>query len=105
MVAGMAREGMPYRGVLYSGLMLMRGAAVIEFNVRFGDPETQPLVLRLVSDSSSCCRPPAAACPPRVPRWDWAITPCAWYGERGLPARHTSGSEIRGLEAAARSTA
>ena len=50
-LGGMAAEGHPYRGFLYVGLMLTAdGPKVIEFNVRFGDPETQPVLLRLQSD-------------------------------------------------------
>src|SRR5574338_653705 len=49
---GMAAEGAPFTGFLYAGLMIDRAGApkVIEFNVRFGDPETQPVLLRLQSD-------------------------------------------------------
>ncbi|MEP6939332.1 MAG: phosphoribosylamine--glycine ligase [Rudaea sp.] len=51
-LAGMRRDGMPFTGFLYAGLMIDRAGApkVIEFNVRFGDPETQPIMLRLRSD-------------------------------------------------------
>jgi phosphoribosylamine--glycine ligase len=50
-VRAMAAEGRPYRGVLYAGLMIMRDRLkVVEFNARFGDPETQPLVMRIKSD-------------------------------------------------------
>ena len=50
-VDGMNRNGTPYRGVLYAGVMLTQaGPRVLEFNVRFGDPETQPILMRLKSD-------------------------------------------------------
>jgi len=50
-VRGMAARGTPYRGVLYTGLMIVEGDPyVVEFNVRFGDPETQPLMVRLLDD-------------------------------------------------------
>ena len=50
-VRGLANEGRPYSGVLYAGLMFTRdGPKVLEFNARFGDPECQPLILRLKSD-------------------------------------------------------
>ena len=50
-VSGMKAEGMEYRGVLYCGLMMTaRGPMVLEFNCRFGDPETQPILMRLESD-------------------------------------------------------
>src|SRR5205085_1491691 len=51
LVDGLVREGIDYRGVLYTGLMLTHnGPKVLEFNCRFGDPETQPLMMRLKSD-------------------------------------------------------
>ena len=50
-VDGLVREGIDYKGVLYAGLMLTtNGPKVLEFNCRFGDPETQPLMMRLKSD-------------------------------------------------------
>src|SRR6185295_13623334 len=50
-VRGMKAEGMPYKGVLYAGLMIgPQGPKLIEYNCRFGDPETQPLMMRLKSD-------------------------------------------------------
>ena len=60
-VEGMAAEGMPYTGFLYAGLMIMADGTpkVIEYNCRFGDPETQPIMLRLQSDLVSLC---LAAC-------------------------------------------
>src|SRR5207302_8454618 len=50
-VDGLVREGIEYKGVLYAGLMLTaHGPKVLEFNCRFGDPETQPLMMRLQTD-------------------------------------------------------
>ena len=50
-VDGMKRNGTPYKGILYAGIMLTQGGPrVLEFNVRFGDPETQPILIRLKSD-------------------------------------------------------
>ena len=50
-MAAMASEGMPYKGVLYAGLMLTKtGPKLVEYNARFGDPETQSLMMRLESD-------------------------------------------------------
>ena len=58
----MARRGTPFSGLLYAGLALTgRGVRVIEFNARFGDPETQPLMALLDSPSGCCCAPPPAA--------------------------------------------
>jgi phosphoribosylamine--glycine ligase len=50
-VRAMAREGRAYKGILYAGLMLTSsGPRVLEFNARFGDPETQPILMRMQSD-------------------------------------------------------
>jgi phosphoribosylamine--glycine ligase len=102
-VAGMRAEGHPYRGVLFCGLMLVDGQPrVIEFNVRFGDPETQPLVLRLESDlvplleQAARGRLPAQGAEVRL--GDPAL--CVVMASAGYPRAHTSGSEIHGLEAA-----
>jgi len=55
-VDGMNRNGTPYKGVLYAGLMITGGGPrVLEFNVRFGDPETQPILMRLKSDLLEVC--------------------------------------------------
>ena len=57
-VVGMAAEGMPYKGFLYAGLMIMADGTpkVIEYNCRFGDPETQPIMMRLKSDLVALCQ-------------------------------------------------
>src|SRR5438046_7115518 len=50
-IRGMKKEGLEYRGILYCGLMMTaRGPMVLEFNCRFGDPETQPVMMRMESD-------------------------------------------------------
>ncbi|WP_237216832.1 phosphoribosylamine--glycine ligase [Falsiroseomonas oryziterrae] len=99
----MARRGTPFRGVLFAGLMLTGdGPKLIEFNVRFGDPECQALMLRLRSDLLPAL---LAACDGELARFDlrWEtdhslVVVMAAEGYPGTPRR---GSEIRGLEAAA----
>jgi phosphoribosylamine--glycine ligase len=102
-VAGMRAEGHPYRGVLFCGLMIVRGEPrVIEFNVRFGDPETQPLMLRLESDlvplleQAARGRLPAEGSDVRLA--DAAL--CVVLASAGYPRAHVTGSEIHGLDAA-----
>jgi phosphoribosylamine--glycine ligase len=98
----MARAGMPYRGVLYAGLILTReGPKLIEYNVRFGDPECQVLMPRLKDDLLTLL---LAACDGTLDkvsvRWrdDHAIT--VVLATKGYPAAYQSGSEIRGIDRA-----
>ena len=104
-VRGMAAEGHPYTGVLYVGAMLDADGAphVIEFNVRFGDPETQPLMMRMQDDLFpllyGCARgklDPAEA--PR--RWSGASV-CVVLTSAGYPRDYESGVAIAGLESVA----
>jgi phosphoribosylamine--glycine ligase len=102
-LAEMARRGSPFRGVLFVGLMLTGdGAKVIEFNVRFGDPECQALLLRLRSDLLPAL---LAACDGELGYFDlrWHETPsiAVVMAARGYPTAPQTGSAIRGLEAAA----
>jgi phosphoribosylamine--glycine ligase len=102
-VAGMRAEGHPYRGVLFCGLMIVQGSPrVIEFNVRFGDPETQPLMLRLESDLVPLLEQAARGRLPSdgsdVRLADAAL--CVVLASAGYPRAHVTGSEIHGLDAA-----
>jgi phosphoribosylamine--glycine ligase len=99
-VAEMARRGTPYRGVLYAGLMIADGRArLLEYNVRFGDPETQVLMMRLGAQAldllHACAEGRLAEA--RV-NWadDHALT--VVMAANGYPGSHARGSEIRGLE-------
>lgn len=105
-VRGMAAEGVPYLGVIYAGLMLTQaGPSVLEFNARFGDPETQVLMPRLESDLVPLLLWAAGAEdrpePPEEIRWtsDWAA--CVVVASRGYPESAESGRLIKGLESAA----
>ncbi len=99
-LAEMARRGAPFRGVLFVGLMLTAaGPRLIEFNVRFGDPECQALMLRLRSDLLEAL---LAACDGRL-----AAADLSWGAEhslvvvmaaRGYPGAYRKGSAIRGLD-------
>jgi phosphoribosylamine--glycine ligase len=103
-IRGMAAEGHPYRGVLYVGLMIdAAGAArVVEFNVRFGDPETQPLVLRMEGDLVPLLDGAARGRLDRaapVSFRDAAV--CVVLASGGYPRAYETGKPIQGLDALA----
>jgi phosphoribosylamine---glycine ligase len=99
-VNGMAAEGNPYVGFLYAGLMINQDGApkVIEYNCRFGDPETQPIMLRLQSDLVELC---LAALDGKLDSTPIAFDPRASVGvvlaAGGYPADYTKGDVIAGL--------
>jgi phosphoribosylamine--glycine ligase len=98
----MRRRGTPYHGVLYAGLMLTAdGPKVLEFNCRFGDPETQAVLPRLRSDLFDLCRAarePGGLSGARAEfSTDWAVT--VVLASAGYPASSSKGDVIRGLEA------
>ena len=100
--AGIADDGAPYRGVLFVELMATRdGPKLVEFNVRFGDPECQVLMLRLESDLVpyllACATGRLAQMPPPVWRGEAAI--CVVLAADGYPEAPRSGGEIRGVDA------
>jgi phosphoribosylamine--glycine ligase len=99
----MKRRGTPFRGVLFAGLMLTaQGPKLIEFNVRFGDPECQVLMLRLRSDLLAAL---LAACDGELADFDlrWEKDPAivVVMAAEGYPGTPRRGTEIRGLEEAA----
>jgi phosphoribosylamine--glycine ligase len=103
-VRGMAREGRPFRGVLYAGLMLTpdRGPQVLEFNCRFGDPETQVVLLRFGEDLVPWLRGAAAGrLPAGEPRWDPRVAVSVVLASAGYPGPYAQGVPIEGLAAAA----
>ncbi|NKN32877.1 phosphoribosylamine--glycine ligase [Marichromatium bheemlicum] len=103
-VAGLAAEGTPYTGFLYAGLMIDETGTpkVLEFNCRLGDPETQPLLMRLDSDLIALCQ---AAIEGRLDQIEAAWNPNPALGvvmaAGGYPDGYEKGKEILGLEAAA----
>jgi phosphoribosylamine---glycine ligase len=97
----LARRGTPFNGVLYAGLMLgPDGPRVLEFNVRFGDPETQVVLPRLRSDLLALLL--AATEPGGLagvkPEWDPRAAVCVVLASRGYPASSSSGDVIDGLD-------
>jgi phosphoribosylamine--glycine ligase len=101
-VEGMTREGTPYVGVLYAGLMLTAdGPRLVEYNARFGDPECQALMLRLDSD----LLPYLHACATGTlagldrPTWRPEAVVCVVLAAEGYPEAPVTGAEIKGAEA------
>ena len=99
-IAGMAHEGRPFTGVLYAGLMLTDdGPQLIEFNVRFGDPECQVLMARLRSDLLPALVACADAHLQHVDlRWSDDAAVCVVMASRGYPAAYRRGSPIRAID-------
>jgi len=101
-IAGMAARGTPFKGVLFAGLMIGAGGPkLIEFNARFGDPETQVLMMRLKSDLLTALLAAAQGALANFDlRWhdDAALT--VVMAGRGYPGTPERGGEIRGLDAA-----
>ncbi len=103
-VSLMAERGIPFRGVLYAGLMLTAGGPkVLEFNCRFGDPETQAVLPRLRSDLVDLCtaarEPGGLAGVSAEFTSDWAVT--LVLASRGYPESSSKGDVIEGVAAAA----
>src|SRR6202142_688808 len=101
-VAGMKAEGAEYKGVLYCGLMMTaRGPMVLEFNCRFGDPETQPILMRLESDLVEAMEASIAG---RVSdgnfRWSADASVCVVMASGGYPGTFEVGKRITGLDEA-----
>ncbi|HWK46462.1 MAG TPA: phosphoribosylamine--glycine ligase [Stellaceae bacterium] len=102
-VAGMAAEGNPFRGVLFAGLMLTStGPQLIEFNVRFGDPECEVLMRRLRSDLLPALLATRDGVLDRLTlRWADDTALCVILAAEGYPGTPRRGTEIHGLDAAA----
>jgi len=99
-VAGMKAEGAEYKGVLYCGLMMTaRGPMVLEFNCRFGDPETQPILMRLESDLVEAME---ASIDGRTSdgdfKWSSDAAVCVVMASGGYPGTYEMGKKINGLE-------
>jgi phosphoribosylamine--glycine ligase len=103
-VAGMKAEGAEYKGVLYCGLMMTaRGPMVLEFNCRFGDPETQPILMRLESDLVEAME---ASIDGRTSdgdfKWSNDAAVCVVMASGGYPGAYEAGKKITGLDDAAK---
>ena len=98
-VRAMAKEGRYYRGILYAGLMLTEsGPKVLEFNARFGDPETQPIMMRIKNDIvpifEACIDGTLAK---QSLQWRQEPTICVVMAAKGYPSSYEKGKEISGL--------
>ena len=99
-VAGLAAEGIPYQGFLYAGLMIAPDGSprVLEFNCRAGDPETEPLVMRLRTDLTELCEAALEGGLHEIScQWDERAALGVVAAAAGYPARYPSGEIISGL--------
>jgi phosphoribosylamine--glycine ligase len=101
-IEGMKAEGAEYKGILYCGLMMTaRGPMVLEFNCRFGDPETQPILMRMESDLLEAIE---ASIEGRVSdgdfRWSQDASVCVVMASGGYPGTIEVGKKITGIEEA-----
>ncbi len=99
-IAGMASDGCPYSGILYVGLMIKDGKPrVVEYNARFGDPEAQPLLMRMKSDIvpvlQACAR---GNLQQDTIEWHDKAAVCVVMASGGYPSAYTKGFEIMGLD-------
>ena len=104
-VHAMKRARRPFRGVLYAGLMMTnQGPKVLEYNVRFGDPECQPLLMRLRTDLLDLLEATVDERLDGIGPLDWDPRPavCVVMASKGYPGPYEKGFPIRGLEEAAR---
>lgn len=101
-VGGMSAEGCPYRGILYAGLMIKDGQVkTLEFNARFGDPECQPLLMRMKSDLVPLLLAVAeGSLAGRVIEWHDQAAVCVVMAAEGYPGDYPKGDVITGIEAA-----
>jgi phosphoribosylamine--glycine ligase len=106
-LAGLAAEGMPFVGVLYCGLMMTaRGPMVLEFNARFGDPETQAILARLDAEKGADLLEAIEACvhgrlSDTELRWKPGASACVIASSAGYPGSYATGLPISGLAQAA----
>ena len=104
-VDGLVKEGIEYKGVLYSGVMITKeGPKTLEFNVRFGDPETQAILPRLKSDLVEVMLATAEGKLSRVRNLEWDARACVTVvlASKGYPGSYEKGKEIFGLDEVAK---
>jgi phosphoribosylamine--glycine ligase len=99
-IYGMGEEGRAYKGVLYAGLMIHNGhPKVLEFNARFGDPETQPVLMRMKGDIvpilEACMKGTLSQ---HQMEWDYRASVCVVMASKGYPGDYGKGKAIEGLK-------
>ncbi|MGD2089889.1 MAG: phosphoribosylamine--glycine ligase [Candidatus Aminicenantes bacterium] len=101
-IEGLKFEGKEFRGTVYAGLMVTdSGPHVLEFNGRFGDPEIQPILLRMTSDIVDLLEGAAEGNLYDVPvEWNEKVSGCVVLCSRGYPLKYATGKKIEGLERA-----
>jgi phosphoribosylamine---glycine ligase len=102
-IDGLAKEGIEYRGVLYAGIMLTKeGPQALEFNVRFGDPETQAILPRLKTDLVEVMLATSAGKLSKIGRLDWDKRACVCVvcAAGGYPGNYEKDKEVFGLDEA-----
>jgi phosphoribosylamine--glycine ligase len=99
-LAGAEHEGFPFKGILFLGLMLTEdGPKLLEYNVRFGDPETQAILVRLRTDLVRIFQAVREGTLGRLKvEWAGGASACVVAANRGYPGKYESGAEIDGLE-------
>lgn len=99
-VLGMRQEGILYKGVIYAGVMITKkGPMVLEFNARFGDPETQPILMRMRSDIVPIFEAIIEGkLDHRLIEWDERAAVCVVLAAGGYPGKYETGIEIDGLD-------
>lgn len=102
-LAGCIAEGFPFRGILFLGLMMTpNGPKLLEYNVRFGDPETQAILVRLETDIVEICEAMLTGKLSEISvKWRGGSSACVILAAEGYPAKPRTGDVISGLDAAA----
>jgi len=100
MINGMRKEGTPFVGILYAGIMITKdGPKVLEFNVRFGDPETQPILMRLRTDLIDIIEHILDGKLDKIKiEWEQKSAVCVVLASKGYPGEYEKGIEISGLD-------
>jgi len=103
-IKAMGKEGRPYKGVLYAGLMITgNGPMVLEFNCRFGDPETQPIMMRLKNDLVDVLLSAVEGKLNKIKlKCDNKFALCVVMAAKGYPGGYEKGKEIKGIDDASR---